>query len=176
MPIRTTNKKEQTATGKRFTRESLSALGDDQLKELLGIVDLTEYLQNFERPVAITRILQEQVHGFSMDLDEPVFDKFFVSAVKAAEPKTRSKSTVKGDEDQHEPGALHVSAGQTGSVTYGIKEVKNIGNYESLHITASVTLPVGAGPDEIQAAQATLLVAKELCITQIENDMKELAL
>lgn len=175
-----------------FTRASLETLPDIDLKGILRTVGLDEYNDNYNRGVAVDRILQEQMHGFNAPNKE-LFDKFVEKAnggLTATQPlpggdkipkdpkaKTvRTKVSEKGDAEQNEPGALLAVAGQVGSVTYGIKEVKNIGNYESLHITVSITLPVNASADDIRAAQDTMQIAKDLCVVQVENDMKELGL
>lgn len=174
-----------------FTRASLETFNDIDLKGVLRMVGLDEYVDDLNRPVAIDRILQEQKHGFTV-LNEEVFAKFVEKAQKAVAAKplpggdkipadakgktVRTKVSTKGDDEQSEPGALLAVAGQVGSVTYGIKEVKNIGNYESLHITVSITLPLNPSAEDVQAAQAAMQIAKDLCVVQVENDMKELGL
>lgn len=196
MPARSSKSVTPTTTGtevdQKFTRASLESFNDLDLKGVLRVIGLDEYTENFDRVVGIDRILQEQKHGFTVS-NEELFQRFVDKAATVAvaptplpggdklpkDPKgktVRTKVSTKGDDEQNEPGSLVAVAGQVGSVTYGIKEVKNIGNYESLHITVSITLPVNASADDIRDAQETMLLAKDLCVTQVENDMKELGL
>lgn len=176
---------EQPAEGLKFTRTGLESFSDLDLKGVLRMVNLDEYTENFDRAVAIDRILQEQRHGFTV-ANQEVLDRFLEKASQAVEPsatvsekasspkeqKRKTHTTEKGTGD--EEGLL--VAGERGSVTYSIREVKNLGNYETLQLNVSVTLPFNPTDDEIKAAKSTLAKAKELCVEQLENDMKELGL
>lgn len=200
MPVRTKTTEAapvEQATTKVFTKENLKTLPDLDLKGILraaGLDELTEGAM-YVRESAIMRILQEQKHGFTEAINPQLIDRFLEKASTAEvaeEPATPAptkdvtrrgagntkiteRTTGKGvPTDQEGEGNFQMSAGVVGSVTYGLKEVKNLGNYESLHITVQVTLPLEPTADDLKNAQATMLVAKEMCLQQLNADMDEL--
>lgn len=185
MPVR---KKPQTdiPTTLKFTRENLSVLGDLDIKAILSSVGLSDTAESaaFTKSLGIDRILQEQRQGFE-PVNQELLDQYLQTAAIVVQtydkvqptkkeqdtpPKMHVKTKGVGDENA----ALLLGVGNVSTVTYSLREVKNLGNYESLQIGVSVTLPVNPTQEDIDAAKTTLIVAKGLCLDQLNADMDEL--
>lgn len=63
----------------------------------------------------------------------------------------------------------------TGSVTYGLEITKSLGNYEFLKIKSSITLPYGVSDSKKAELEKLLVVAKELVIKRIDEDVDTLS-
>jgi hypothetical protein len=187
MPVRT-KQKSPTNQGNPagFSRVVLETFPDLDIQGILRMLDLDEFNEKFDRNKAIDRILQEQVHGFTNVLNQDVLDQFLLKARDTQEAMqqvgakpvltgSKAKVTTVGS-DEPADSSLLVEKSAIGSVTYSVKEVKNLGNYESLHLAASVTLPFKPTTDDVAAAKATLVIAKALCLDQLNADMTELGL
>lgn len=214
MPVRKSTAIEGAASAEAevlaaFSKESLATFTDLDLQGLLRMLDLDEYNKNFKRDKAITRILQEQLHGFETVLNPDVFAKFvaksqkqmsdaaiidaafgsdksptstvpggesiqYPSSAKVRIPSTVSKDGKKTVVESDASNALIETSGVVGSVTYGIRETKNLGNYESLQINVMVTLPLGATQEQYDEAFLQLKRAKSIVVSRLNDDMDEL--
>lgn len=69
---------------------------------------------------------------------------------------------------------LDATAENRGSISYNIGFTKNIGEFESLKISVGITLPFDYTQDELNKAKDACVVAKEICLSKVEEDIKDI--
>jgi hypothetical protein len=91
-----------------------------------------------------------------------------------AETNTTPAELMKFAKSYEVQGLPMLQETQMGSVSYSIGLTKNLGNYESMKLSATVELPLEPTQADIEKAKKTLSIAKELVLGALEADLSSI--